>query len=174
MKPQASALSEDEYDLVQGEVFQTLLQIEEDQECVADGLTPISLAEVESIDPGAPHENDPHLVLRAIRNLIDGIRSHEIESIDNEEVEAFRIGHTIAYFAARYLGWELEFLKSDHIPDGEVAVTSPDKTYALYPALYVYKLFVHPGDENTSLLTFNMLKKGEYSLSDGPYSVVLG
>ncbi len=53
MKPQASALSEDEYDLVQNEVFQTLLQIEEDQECVADGLTPISLEEVESIDPCA-------------------------------------------------------------------------------------------------------------------------
>jgi hypothetical protein len=121
--------------------------------------------------PKAPAD----LVIRALRNYID-IRRAEgpVDDAEDEDV-GYCLGYLYAQALVTRLGWELVFLKTDFMAEGEVAVVSPDRRHAAYPAMFVYRLLRQPTRDNTVALTVNMLAAGNWPpVAERAYSIVLG
>lgn len=119
-------------------------------------------------------KNPPEEILSALRFYIDALREKKISLDISLETQAYYIGHTIAIYSSIFLNWNLSFLESKLIPEGEVAVISKDRSYVFYPALEVYRLLTEPRCENSIMATINMCKEGIFPKTDEAYTIMMG
>jgi len=140
---------------------------------IAEGLAPITAAEAESFQRG--DEPPAALTIRLLRNYLDVRRAQAGgQPIDDEEL-AYTLGYLYADAIAKSLAWDLVFLKTTHMQNGDVAAVSPDRKYAAYPAMFIYRLLMQPDHDNTIALSVNMLR--ENAMPDAPaksYTIVIG
>lgn len=140
---------------------------------IAAGLAPITPAEAESFQRG--DEPSPALTIRMLRNYVDLRRQQASgKPIEDEEL-AFNLGYLYGDAIAKSLEWELVFLKTTYMEDGEVAAVSPDREYAAYPAPFIYRLLMEPSRDNTIALSINMLRENRMPAAPAKsYTVVIG
>ena len=160
MQPKESPINDQELQFMQEEIISIFELMKDNKEQLTRGLDKVTLTEIESINCTANYlHNDPQIILKLIRNLLDIIRQGIIDFQIDEETLAYPIGHTYGTFAAVYLNWDLKFLRSDHLPDGELALISKDKHYVIYPSSYIFRLLSDPTTQNDSFQIINKLKE---------------
>lgn len=176
MKPDESKLTHDEFQLMYTEAKTTLKLIKESANGIKNGLAYIEDKDIDAINPEISElkNNDPIIILKCLRNLVDGIRLNEIDCNWDYEKLAYHLGHTYGIFASINLNWDMVFLTSNTMPEGEVAVVSKNRNHAMYPTLYFFRLLSDPQKDNASMLTINMAKENQLPETEENYTVILG
>lgn len=116
-------------------------------------------------------EADPQTIVQACAAYIDLLEDRGVPSDD--ERTAHDVGHLLALGMVRRLGWELAFVTSPAMPEGGLAVVSPDRSLMAYPPMAVYRILATPAP-NVLQLTVHMLAAGNAPPSaPGAYVVVM-
>ncbi len=175
MNPRSSKLRAEELKMIDDEVKVVLTLIKTNALVISNGLAPLTEKDLNAIDVDQSLDaNDPHVILKGVRNLLDELRKGGIQSNLNQEELAYSIGHTVAKYATSFLEWQMKFLKCDFMPDGEVAVISNDNKYVLYPSMFVYRFLDDPAINNTIMLSLNMCKDQGFPPSEKNFEVIMG
>jgi hypothetical protein len=101
--------------------------------------------------------DDPLSVATSIRQFVDGFRERG-NGADAERF-AFALGAVYGHILKRAIGWSWILLETGGAP--LFALVPPDRSVAIRPQLYLYRLLSDRTTDNTVLLQFNMLTAGQ-------------
>lgn len=68
----------------------------------------------------------------------------------------------------------MKHLKSDFMPEGDIALISPDKRFAIFPVAYFRKMIENQEMEDSSLIIVNMIVEDQPLKNRKDYDVLLG
>lgn len=131
----------------------------------------------DALDQGAnmlaigPATATPDDVQQRIYNEINRIRDeyYRYDSDDLDEIAA-ALGSLWGESVCDAMGWEWRVIKIDDYES--IAVVSTSRSCLVFPVEYISELLKDPDRDHTSLLLYNMIKKGGHGWKESSYTVI--
>lgn len=113
-------------------------------------------------------KNDPYLIIKSIRNILDLFLLEQIELNKEKKESSLLLGTLYNFCLKEYLNWDLNFIK-----DKELVVLSKDKKWMIISVSYIYKLLTYEESDNDLLLFVNMIKDKKLPRSKKDYTAIM-